>query len=69
MEKGKGGGEREWGGEKDHSCVLWVPHYHDFFFCLHGVALAAACTLVIMSPLEFMTKPLRWIEACFHLRF
>jgi phthiocerol/phenolphthiocerol synthesis type-I polyketide synthase C len=48
----------------DRSVILsWVPHYHDlglFGVILHNVFVGA--TGLILSPLDFLRRPLRWLE-------
>ncbi|HEY5315364.1 MAG TPA: amino acid adenylation domain-containing protein, partial [Pirellulales bacterium] len=46
------------------SAVLWLPPYHDMGL-IGGILLLAyrGCPLVIMPPLAFVQRPLRWLEA------
>ncbi len=50
-------------------CVSWLPLYHDMG--LIGAWLGSlyhACPLVLMSPLEFLLHPERWLWAIHHYR-
>ena len=44
--------------------VLWLPPYHDMGL-IGGILLLAyrGCPMVIMSPLSFVQRPMRWLEA------
>lgn len=44
--------------------VIWLPPYHDMGL-IGGILepLAAAFPTVLMSPLSFLKRPLRWLEA------
>ncbi len=46
------------------SAVLWLPPYHDMGL-IGGILLLAyrGCPMVIMSPLSFVQRPMRWLEA------
>ena len=49
--------------------LTWLPHFHDYGL-VHGVIapLLAGATSWLMSPLVFLRRPLRWIEALSSLR-
>ncbi len=49
--------------------LTWLPHFHDYGL-VHGVIapLCAGATSWLMSPLVFLRRPLRWIEALSTLR-
>ncbi|MDB5879910.1 MAG: putative Multi-domain non-ribosomal peptide synthetase, partial [Variovorax sp.] len=49
--------------------LTWLPHFHDYGL-VHGVIapLCAGATSWLMSPLVFLRRPLRWIEALSSLR-
>ncbi|MFN3988197.1 MAG: AMP-binding protein [Rhodocyclaceae bacterium] len=50
-------------------CVSWLPLYHDMG--LIGAwfgSLYHACPLVLMSPLDFLVRPERWLQAIAHHR-
>jgi amino acid adenylation domain-containing protein len=46
------------------SAVLWLPPYHDMGL-IGGILLLAyrGCPMVIMPPLAFVQRPIRWLEA------
>jgi acyl-CoA synthetase (AMP-forming)/AMP-acid ligase II len=49
----------------DHSKVLsWLPHFHDYGL-VHGIVwpLFAGIPTYLMSPITFLRRPLRWLEA------
>ncbi len=49
--------------------MVWAPHYHDL--CLVGHILGPVYygfESTLMSPLEFLLKPLRWLKAMSHYK-
>jgi acyl-CoA synthetase (AMP-forming)/AMP-acid ligase II len=44
--------------------VIWLPPYHDMGL-IGGIlqALYAGCSVTLMSPVAFLLRPLRWLEA------
>jgi acyl-CoA synthetase (AMP-forming)/AMP-acid ligase II len=45
-------------------CVTWLPHYHDMG--LIGtllVPLAIGVSVILLSPLDMLRRPLRWLDA------
>jgi acyl-CoA synthetase (AMP-forming)/AMP-acid ligase II len=58
-------------GSLDRDCVAahWLPHFHDMGLIgmlLH--ALNAGGTTAFMSPITFLKRPARWLEAMSHWR-
>lgn len=47
----------------DSTCVLWLPPYHDMGLLNLLYALAIGFPCVVMSPAQFIQKPLRWLSA------
>jgi amino acid adenylation domain-containing protein len=49
--------------------LTWLPHFHDYGL-VHGVIapMVAGATSWLMSPLVFLRRPLRWLEALSSLR-
>ena len=53
------------GGVSDHSRSLcWLPYFHDYGL-LHGIIAPfyAGIPAYLMSPVMFLRRPLRWLEA------
>lgn len=52
------------GDPSQHSCVSWLPLYHDMGFigCLLS-ALVAQGNLTLLRPEEFVARPIAWLEA------
>jgi len=53
------------GGVSDHSRSLcWLPYFHDYGL-LHGIIAPfyAGIPAYLMSPITFLRRPLRWLEA------
>lgn len=57
------------GHDQSSSGVCWLPLFHDMGLLgnvLHPLYIGMPCTL--MSPLAFLSRPLRWLEAISHFR-
>ncbi|MGJ7544984.1 amino acid adenylation domain-containing protein [Variovorax sp. LT1R16] len=49
--------------------LTWLPHFHDYGLIFGVIApLCAGVTSWLMSPLAFLRRPLRWLEAITALR-
>ena len=49
--------------------VSWLPLYHDMgLICAWLASLYCAAPLVVMSPLAFLARPERWLQAIQHYR-
>jgi amino acid adenylation domain-containing protein len=53
----------------DSRSLVWLPHFHDYGL-VHGVLapMAGGLTSWLMSPLTFLRRPLRWLDALASLR-
>jgi acyl transferase domain-containing protein/acyl-CoA synthetase (AMP-forming)/AMP-acid ligase II len=50
-------------GERSDTIVCWVPFYHDMGLVGHLLeSLYVGGNTVLMSPLDFLRKPLRWLK-------
>ncbi|PIQ23356.1 beta-ketoacyl synthase [bacterium (Candidatus Blackallbacteria) CG17_big_fil_post_rev_8_21_14_2_50_48_46] len=50
-------------GERENTLVCWVPFYHDMGLVGHLLqSLYIGGKTLIMSPLDFLRKPLRWLK-------
>ncbi len=53
----------------DKPAIVWAPHYHDL--CLVGHVLGPVFfgfESTLMSPMEFLLKPVRWLRAMSHYK-
>jgi amino acid adenylation domain-containing protein len=60
---------QRFGSDSSIHVVGWLPLFHDMGLIgnvLHPLYLGASCTL--MSPLAFLQRPMRWLEAISHFR-
>ena len=50
--------------ERNHSAVFWLPTYHDMGL-IGGVLIPMffAMEMTMLSPVTFLTRPLRWLRA------
>ncbi|WP_437535237.1 AMP-binding protein [Sorangium sp. So ce726] len=49
---------------KESVSLMWVPNYHDDGL-VHGIIhpVFSGCRAILMSPLSFIARPVRWLEA------
>lgn len=47
----------------ESSFVLWLPPYHDMGLMNMLYAAALGCSCTSMSPIDFLRRPLRWLQA------
>lgn len=47
----------------DDCLLLWLPLYHDMGLVTLLFGLMTGCKIVLMSPLHFVQRPLRWLQA------
>ena len=52
------------GYERDSCTVTWMPHFHDYGL-IEGLLepVYNGTAVVVMSPLAFIKRPSRWLEA------
>lgn len=48
--------------------VSWLPHFHDMGLAQMLIALFAGGSSVLMPPVAFLTRPVRWLQACTRYR-
>jgi len=61
--------QEAWKIPEGRAIVSWLPLFHDMGLvgdALHGVL--AGCPCVLMAPLAFLARPLRWLEAISRFR-
>ncbi|MDJ0742604.1 MAG: fatty acyl-AMP ligase [Xenococcaceae cyanobacterium MO_167.B27] len=58
--------QQAFAGNENSVGVGWLPLYHDMGLIgiLHSLYLGIPC--VLMSPIDFIQKPIRWLEAISH---
>ncbi|WP_198299656.1 non-ribosomal peptide synthetase [Tumebacillus avium] len=56
--------ERNFGTSAEDRCVIWLPPYHDMGL-IGGILqpLFTGYPVTLMAPVDFIQKPLRWLEA------
>ncbi|MGF6786178.1 acyl-CoA synthetase (AMP-forming)/AMP-acid ligase II [Paraburkholderia sp. 35.1] len=56
--------ERAFGHTRDSSGVIWLPHYHDMGL-IGGILqpLFVGFPVTLFSPISFVQRPLRWLQA------
>lgn len=52
----------EWNFSEQTVCGSWLPHFHDMGLGNMLVSLLHSSTIVFMSPLAFIQKPVRWLK-------
>ncbi len=50
-------------GRPDDCLLLWLPLYHDMGLVTLLFGFMTGCQIVLMSPLHFVQKPIRWLQA------
>ena len=61
--------EADWAHTEDSVIVNWLPHFHDFGLLYGNVQpIYSSIPCVLMSPISFLQKPLRWLEALSHYK-
>ena len=61
--------DRGWEHEGDSVLVSWLPHFHDMGL-IYGILgpLYAGIPGYLLSPLSFIQRPVRWLQAITHHR-
>ncbi|MFC1643299.1 fatty acyl-AMP ligase [Myxococcota bacterium] len=53
----------EFRDQQPESVVSWLPHYHDMGLGTILQPLLSGCSLILMPPMAFVQKPIRWLQA------
>ena len=61
--------DRGWKHDADSVLVSWLPHFHDMGL-IYGILgpLYAGIPGYLLSPLSFLQRPVRWLQAMTHYR-
>lgn len=51
------------GHSADSTVVTWLPHFHDMGLACLLQAVYCGCRTVLFSPVQFLSRPARWLRA------